>query len=271
MSKEVVIAKNVKDALSKNKNGYSFFAGGTEIERLNSPIKASKFVSLKNCNLKNIEIVQENGLSFLKIGANVSFQELLNSEQTPEKLKNALLFCSSLQKRYMATIAGNIASFRDDSYLISTLIAYSAEVEIEGEKTRFDIVKYGTLKNRDNLLIKNIYIPHANRKIYNYRYAITQSSHSVINMAVSCSSSLSDFIIAVNIKTFGLLRLYDVEAYLNEKDIKSFRDDDFDALKDFIFALPYLDIKNDLIYGSGKYKKYLIYASLREAIEELSV
>lgn len=277
MIKDFVIAKNVKDAISKNSRGYSYYAGGTEISRLNSLVKETEFVSLKNCELAGIEKVSDvdmdgKNADFVKIGAMCTFQNAIESQIVPDYIKKSLRYCESIQKRFMATVAGNIAMLRDDSYIAPTLIASNAELEIAGKKKRMSIIDYGEKYSKDDrkkLLITAIYIPLVDRIVESHRNSITASSSSTLNIAISYDSKKENFIIAAAIKTYGIVRLYDVENYLADKDLKGFSDEDLDEFTKFVENIVHINLKNDLVYGSAKYKKYILAATARLIIEKI--
>ena len=63
MIKELVVAKNLDDAVRLVEKGYTPYAGGTEISRLNSFVHDTEYVSLQNCRLNTIR--EEGGCIFI--------------------------------------------------------------------------------------------------------------------------------------------------------------------------------------------------------------
>ena len=118
--RELVRVDSLMDAVGRDG---LFLSGGTEILRLNTGVdKNSPLIDI--LPLLSDEIRKE-GDSVL-IGASATFALLLSSPGVPDYLKEALCYMPSPQLRNQATIGGNIASWRDDSFLIPTLA--SAEV-----------------------------------------------------------------------------------------------------------------------------------------------
>ena len=115
MIQEFLIAKDTEDALKLKRNNPKsvFYAGGTEINRLNSTVDAKTAISLANLGLGSI--ADEGGS--IRIGSMVTFQNLVDSALVPQWLKDAALYCGSFTKRNMATIGGNLAMLSDHSYL----------------------------------------------------------------------------------------------------------------------------------------------------------
>lgn len=242
MIKEIEVAKNINDAIKFVKKGYLPYAGGTEITRLNSFVKGEKFVSLKNCKLDTVE---EEG-AFIKIGAMCTFTSLINNTLIPQALKEALKFNSSLQKRNMATIGGNIALHREDSYLISTLIAFGGEIEIAGKKGRRPLFILDDIDEKKEF-ISYIFIKK-NNTVVSKRIANTEASHALLTASVG-GTSYDEFVICAAIKGTAIVSmLADKNTYLS-----------------FSEGITY---KSDIIYGSKEYKKYIVSTVIEELVKE---
>ncbi|MDD3059298.1 MAG: FAD binding domain-containing protein [Sphaerochaeta sp.] len=121
MIQEYLVATDTEDALKlkRNKNKSVFYAGGTEINRLNSKVDAKVAISLAKLGL---DTITDEG-SYIRIGSMVTLQKLVESELVPQWLKDAALFCGSFTRRNMATIGGNLALMSDHSYLAPALLA----------------------------------------------------------------------------------------------------------------------------------------------------
>ncbi len=121
MIQEYLVATDTEDALKlkRNKNKSVFYAGGTEINRLNSKVDAKVAISLAKLGL---DTITDDG-SYIRIGSMVTLQKLVESELVPQWLKDAALFCGSFTRRNMATIGGNLALMSDHSYLAPALLA----------------------------------------------------------------------------------------------------------------------------------------------------
>ena len=170
--RELVRVDSLMDAVGRDG---LFLSGGTEILRLNTGVdKNSPLIDI--LPLLSDEIRKE-GDSVL-IGASATFALLLSSPVVPDYLKEALCYMPSPQLRNQATIGGNIASWRDDSFLIPTFSASGAELTVvssDGEKKRMSIKDYGLKRG----LILSVSIP-ASAEVRNFRESLTSHSHAVV-------------------------------------------------------------------------------------------
>lgn len=210
--RELVRVDSLMDAVGRDG---IFLSGGTEILRLNTGVdKNSPLIDI--LPLLSDEIRKE-GDSVL-IGASATFALLLSSPVVPNYLKEALCYMPSPQLRNQATIGGNIASWRDDSFLIPTLSASGAELTVvssNGEKESMSIEDYGIKRG----LILSVSIP-ASAEVRNFRESLTSHSHAVVTAS------------------FG-----DGECY---------------AVKGSGIFFSYDELKfNDDMFGSASYKSYL--------------
>lgn len=210
--RELVRVDSLMDAVGRDG---IFLSGGTEILRLNTGVdKNSPLIDI--LPLLSDEIRKE-GDSVL-IGASATFALLLSSPVVPDYLKEALCYMPSPQLRNQATIGGNIASWRDDSFLIPTLSASGAELTVvssDGEKESMSIEDYGIKRG----LILSVSIP-ASAEVRNFRESLTSHSHAVVTAS------------------FG-----DGECY---------------AVKGSGIFFSYDELKfNDDMFGSASYKSYL--------------
>ena len=248
MVNELFIAKDIKDAVSYMKRGSTLLAGGTEINRLDSSVKAKSLVSIGRVEeLSKIAKISSASLGkCISIGAMCTFQDVLESALVPEYLKQSCAFMSSRVKRNMATVGGNIALRRDDSYLIATLLACDAVLEIvskSGKKTAVSCEDYVLKADKyKDVLIYALLIPSVCKNIAEKRYANTASSHGYITMAV-CKNK-SDFKVGLCVKNSGI--------YV------------FNKLTDFAEV----SLKDDM-FGSKAYKKYLLGVTQEDLVKVL--
>ena len=148
----------------------------------------------------------------MKLGAMCTFQQIAESEKTPAYLKEAALFMASRTKRNMATIGGNIAALRDDSYMLPVLFAVCAEVEVlkTGGAESMCVNSYmEAAKAGEEMLITSVSVPK-DIKVVSKRYSNTAQSHAVLTMS---AAMLEDGIsMAGAVKNVGLLRFCDDSA-----------------------------------------------------------
>ena len=109
--------------------GTAYLAGGTEINRLGSSVCADTLIDLRHLTeLKRIAAEKDG----VRIGALAVFQDVLEHPLTPDWFRESVSFMASRTKRNMATIGGNLALRRDDSYLMPALMAAGARITLLG-------------------------------------------------------------------------------------------------------------------------------------------
>ena len=244
-------------AIQKAGEGSAFLAGGTEIQRLGSSIACTKVVSLKNLELSTIE--EQKGV--VSLGAMVTFQEALGCDLVPTYFKDALRFCGSRTRRNMATIGGNIALRRDDSYLLPTLIAAKArlilgDIANNGTYTEENIPirEYHSFREHfEGSLILGIILNKPQRFVASERFARTVQSPAAITVSFGADISNGtphDIRICAAIKGSGVVRLVAVENGISNGQYHTPEDAATQAGLDIAFT--------DDITGSAAYKKYLL-------------
>ena len=250
MATQLLMAKNPEEALSFKTAGAVFLAGGTEVNRLGSDAAAGAdlLISLKKCSGLR-DITEESG--YVTIGSMCTFQDLIEADAVPGYLKEAAHFMASRTKRNMATIGGNIASLRSDSYIIPTLMAVGAVLEMKGKDgslCRTGIAEYID-GDKGDLLITSVTVPKE-IKVISKRYANTAQSHAVLTM----SAALSEEGIWLDgaVKNVGLLHFCDLEkAFREDPDISE------DKIIEMVRVCTGLHTADDM-FGSDEYKRYLI-------------
>lgn len=270
MVENLILAKDVAEAVAlASKPGAAYLAGGTEINRLNSSVEASSLVALNR--VSELNFIKKEG-SFVEFGAMCTFQQIVDAKETPEYFKTACLYMASRTKRNMATIGGNIALCRDDSYLWPTLLACDASFKLvaaaggaaaadgvdvaagadggaDGEKSFVSSDFY--LENHEELagqLIYSVVIP-CSVNIASKRYSNTAQSHAVLTM--SAANGPNGLKIAVALKKAGIFTLPVLARLISE----GASDEEVQAR---VKACDGLKLEDDLLFGSAAYRKYLI-------------
>jgi putative selenate reductase FAD-binding subunit len=234
-----------------------FLAGGTEINRLGSAVRCSQVVSLRELGLDQVRAHERQ----LDIGSMVTFQEAIDHEAVPGYLREALRFCGSRTRRNMATIGGNIALSRDDSYLLPTLIAAKArlmlaDVSEDGTYSQEDIPirEYHSFREHfSGSLIVGIILNKPRRFVASARFARTAQSPAAVTVSFGAdisSGSAHDVRICAAIKGTGLVRLPEVEDAVSSGQYQTPADAATQAGIDIAFI--------DDITGSAAYKRYLL-------------
>lgn len=258
MDGELIRASGIQEALSYKDQDSAFFAGGTGIGWKDSGIHAKKLIVIPDDDgITNISSTEDH----IRIGALVTFTQALEDPLVPGYLKEALRFCGSLQKRNMATLGGNVASWRCDSYLIPTLIASNAQlclaVKDSVSENIIGIDQYAA--NRDSykdslitaLLVKPEGRVDASGKsaevcVISKRYANTVESHAGLTIAMG--REMDEYRIGIAIKGCGIF---------------------LPDIMNWGISWKKAGVKDDM-YGTEEYKRYLTGTTLDAMYEKLS-
>ena len=296
MSRELCAAASASEAVIMRDASSAYLAGGTELLRSGTERSADRLIMMKN--IPELKGVSGETPEAVRIGSMTTFQEALGSDLVPAYLKEALRYMASRTKRNMATIGGNVALMRDDSYLAATLIAAHAKLELlrrvkpdSGEsaqvrfgcpdKNRLDLEETaqgrGDQPVREAICIRR-YLQHREEYqkdlitaimvrtdicVVSKRYANTAESHSYLTAAMGYADGR--FRVGVSVKNAGVFFPKEFSDSLGE-------DENAETFARFANSWAGLDIPDDL-YGSTAYKRYLLgvtlenlYRSLKERI-----
>ena len=259
MIQEFLIAKDTEDALKLRRNNPKsvFYAGGTEINRLNSTIAAKTAISLANLGL---DAIGDEGNS-IRIGSMVTFQQLVDSPLVPQWLKDAALFCGSFTKRNMATIGGNLALCSDHSYLAPALLASRARVltanlteELSYNEDNIPIREYHAYHPQfSGTLLLGLLISKDSRFVGSLRFANTVQSQAAVTVGFGATKNGEGVIdhvrVYVAVKGIGLQRLSAVENAIENGELITKQDVQLSAGHA-------IEAKDDST-GSSAYKRYI--------------
>ena len=123
---------NVTDAVEAMRNDPDavYLAGGTQVNR--APLDRERPAAVVDIREAVSGGIIEEGTDVV-IGAMATLQDIADSEAVPRALREAAGNIPTRSVRNQATIGGNIAAGRPDSYLIPVLIALSGTVRtVEG-------------------------------------------------------------------------------------------------------------------------------------------
>ncbi len=264
MISEYIKGESVEQALKEIQKGgprAGFIAGGTEIQRLGTKLSYDKVVSLHSINIDGISA----DVHKVTIGAMAHFTQILEDKLVPSYLKEAIRFCGSFTKRNMATIGGNIAIMRDDSYLIATLLAAKARVHIgdisvDGEYSVENIPLREYHEFNDHFkgsLILGVELNRPKRIVFSQRFARTVQSPAAITVSFGAAieeGALTDVRIFAAIKGTGIIRLKKVEEgiadrqFIDPDDVATVVNSEIAFVDDFT--------------GSAGYKHYIVGSSV---------
>ncbi len=159
-----------------------YLAGGSDDLRLNGDAD-------KNTILIDINPIVEKGISdigngIIKVGALTTFNEMIDSPLVPEVIKEACLFNASFTRRNSATVGGNIALRRDDSYLTALFAALGVKFEsttlhCESEKS---VEEYAS--SHCKRLI-NYFLIDTKKNAWVKRFGLSSTTHAALIAAVS--------------------------------------------------------------------------------------
>ena len=142
--------------------------GGTLLSKpTGDPVEAVDLQSL------NLDAIEKQGHS-LKIGATVTLQELLGSEDCAEALKSALRLEAPLNLRNAATVAGTIVSCDGRSTFVNALLALDAKLEqskrdhSEIESRVSNLGDFLPLRDLQGWLITSVTIPLNAKLAFDY-------------------------------------------------------------------------------------------------------
>ncbi|MGI6432294.1 MAG: FAD binding domain-containing protein [Sphaerochaetaceae bacterium] len=258
--------QSLKDALvlkQKKSEQLVFLGGGTEIRRLASSVIQRGVISLKDLKLDAIIRTDDQ----LSIGALTTFQQALDSPFTPPFLAEALRFCGSKTRRNMATIGGNIATSRDDSYLMSTLVAAKARVLLCNLSQNGKVVEENLpireyhffFDHFQDSLITAVVLNKPQRFVSSLRFAKTVQSPAALTISFGAdisSASARDVRICAAIKGSNVVRLVELEEAISTAVYQSPSDVTSADLREVTFV--------DDITGSAAYKRYLVQIAVSE-------
>lgn len=159
-----------------------YLAGGTDILRLNGDADENTvLIDISNLVEKGIS---DMGNGIIKVGALTTFNEMIDSPLVPEVIKEASLFNASFARRNSATVGGNIALRRDDSYLMALFAALGVKFEsttlhCESEKS---VEEYAS--SHCKRLISYFMID-TKKSAWVRRFGLSSTTHAALIAAVS--------------------------------------------------------------------------------------
>jgi len=129
-----------------------FLAGGTHVNSREFDETGKHAIYIGNLLPDGVKVGSET----IEIGANITFQELIESSELPEVLSRACHLLVSRNIRNMATMGGHIASGNPTGVLTVTLLALQARLLLADDK---EITLQEYLKQPGDHLIVKVLIP----------------------------------------------------------------------------------------------------------------
>lgn len=264
--RQLIMANTAESAAFLKGRRSAFLAGGTEINRLGSSVEATRLIGIGRIDvLDGIDEYsdEESGTEYVRIGAMSTFQDIVENTLAPSYLKEACLFMGSRTKRNMATIGGNVALRRTDSYLYATLLACNAKLSLmcrDGAVIRRCAKGYlENYKEYRDMLITEILVPR-DAIVANKRYSNTVQSHAVLTVSAGITGGVLRLAVAAKDTYLGMLG--GIAAAFEGKTPSD------DEILKMISSDPKLDFKSD-IYGSPEYKRYLLSVTIADLVKKV--
>ena len=115
--------------------------------------------------------------------------DLVEAPDAPSWLRKAAHGMASLSLRMQATVGGQIASLRDDSYLIPALLAAGSRVRVWGKEGGHELMLLDYVRRGGcDCIITHVIIP-CTAKVALKRIARSSSSHSALSIALASDGS----------------------------------------------------------------------------------
>ena len=191
----------------------------------------------------------------IEIGAGITLQALKEAPAVPAALRRAAGFIPSRCVRNMATLGGNIAANRPDSYLIPALIALSARVET-AERGPLSVEDYIT--KREDALITRVVLPPVAGTCVVERVILSSAAYPTLTLAVRVAEG--EAVLAVGCLADRVIRLQEVEERIAAGELET-ETEVFDAVHGAVD--PPAGLKE-----SAAYRRYITAAKVARAVAE---
>ncbi|NOX35524.1 MAG: hypothetical protein GXP56_17640 [Deltaproteobacteria bacterium] len=240
-----------------------FFGNGVFINNHKYNLNYETVISLKNLGLDRLvrgPVKKSRGVT---IGALVTFQNLIDHDNTPRILKQAALHEPSRLIRNMKTIGGDISAGPVLSGLSPCLVALSARVQ---KKDLESILLEDYLNSNRKGLVLNIFIPDKDVKCKIKKVCLQSNSPAIVTAAVSMhydqKKKIEKIIIAVREIGKKVIRLGKIEKQLENGSINAV---DNVSIEKAVFKQvnPVSDIN-----GTSEYKKYIAGVAVADCINQ---
>ncbi len=247
MIKEVFKPASFEEAVKLKGPDVYYLSGGTQINwtparderKLKGKPAIEKVILLSG--LLSSDIKKEGSALF--IGAGATLQELIDTPAVPDALKKAAGYIASRNIRNMATLGGNIAANKADSYIIPCLIALKADVETSDEGI-ICVEKY--IREEKSSLITQIILPEV-EGICVIDVAL-KSSGAYPSVTTAVRVSPKEVVVAIGCISEHVVRLKKLEPAILNGSLSG------DSLAEAVAKE--INPKSDLL-GSASYKKYI--------------
>ncbi len=254
----VAEALRLKDSLGP---GAVFLAGGTEVNNLHAPSRPEALIDLSALGLDKIEVSAQG----LRLGACVTFQQLVEHPEVPWHLKAAAGQMANRNIRNRATVGGHLGINRSCADLIPTLLAADAQVTLSDRELPLEKFLAG-----EPGLILSVFVPAAANRAFGLGHQ-TRTANDLSIVTASASLALEGQNVKRPILALGgvakhVVRLHELEESLDGKPLPA-----SEQLESRIAEAVH---PIDDLRGSAAYKRQLAAVlgerALRAAVNRLS-
>lgn len=159
-----------------------YLAGGTDDLRLGGD--TDKETILIDINPLLERGISDMGNGLIKVGALTTFNEMVSSPLVPEVIKEACRYNASFTRRNSATVGGNIALKRSDSYLLALFVALgvtfnSTTLHCESEKS---VEEYAQSKCKRLI---EYFVIDTKKTAWVKRFGLSSTTHAALIAAVA--------------------------------------------------------------------------------------
>lgn len=223
MIQEYHAPTTIDEALSlKARLGSSavFLAGGTEVNSTTFRLKPEHVISLERLDLAGIRTTANE----LIIGARCTIQQIIDSADVPEVVKEAGRHICNRNIRNVATLGGQLGSNRSCSNLLPILVALEATVDLAtpGATRAMSALQYIADERQELITLVRIRRSALSRLATVERYSRTANDLSILTTAVSLArdgQKVAGPVIAAGGVAKHVIRLEAVEQALDGKPL----------------------------------------------------
>lgn len=220
---EHFVAKTLDEALEiLDEKDVTIFSGGTDLmvgENERSYLFLHHLDELKTSKRKD---------GYWIFGAGLTFTEIMEDENCPDILKEAIMTIAAPGIRNIGTIGGNIANGSSKADAALVLVAADAKIRLQSKQhdRTVDLVelydKDAPIKIEDNELIREIYLPmnHLDNYYFNKigpRKALAISRLGIAGLYDEKDGVIEKIAIAINAIDRTILRFREIEEILEGK------------------------------------------------------
>jgi len=236
-----------------------FVSGGTQVNSCDFKETFTHAISLEGI-LSDTISKTEHGL---EIGANCTFQQLINDPQVPQVIKNACRLITSRNIRNRVTIGGHIGSNRSNGVLLPVLLALNTTIKLATNQVGIPISDF--LLSGKTSLVLSAFIPSSELKRFcSIKHYRRSANDRCILVAAASSFVVNQHfrnpLIALGGVEETAIRLYEIESTLDSHMLQN-----TDSVELQVASTVHPE---DSIHCSAPFKKHLAGVLVAQALSE---